>query len=409
MPDYHHKSDPGATSAAGGGHWDPVVLHVVPSLAEPGYAQRCCVDLALTLRRLGGTPVVAAGPGALVRPLKRADIAIEALPLENPGFWTRHRLRDRLAKLIASRGVSIVHAWSSSVLPCILGPAVAARLPLVVQVDPAETAGATLRHLVRLSQRGRCCFFTESTQMRDALVARLRVDPGAVATLRPTVDQVRFAPENLGQQRMISLARAWGLPDDRTVLLAPGGLLPCGGHFDLFDAVAELGRPDLRCIVPDAGRWPRPVLKRLLRRLAHHQAAPMIQLLEGCSDRPAAYQLASIVVHTPREARHENRMLLEAQAMGRPLVATDVGAAAELLLPDGRTGWLVPPGDPGALARGLSEALALSLRERQRIADRGRQFVATHFSPNALAADLYAFYATLLGQTFDFADLAFPG
>ena len=69
----------------------------------------------------------------------------------------------------------------------------------------------------------------------------------------------------------------------------------------------------------------------------------------------------------------------EAQACAVPVVATDVGAVSESLL-DGTTGFLVPPGDPEAIAERVLTLLADSSRRHQ-MGRRGRAFVAKRFSP----------------------------
>ena len=84
-------------------------------------------------------------------------------------------------------------------------------------------------------------------------------------------------------------------------------------------------------------------------------------------DMPAAYMLADVVVSTGGVRQGFSRTLVEAQAMGRPVVAEDGGGAAESVLP-GVTGWLAPAGDPVALAAALQNALSLSTERRAEVA-----------------------------------------
>ena len=74
-------------------------------------------------------------------------------------------------------------------------------------------------------------------------------------------------------------------------------------------------------------------------------------------------RLADVVVSASTSPEGFGRVVAEAQAMGRPVVATSHGGARETVVP-GSTGWLVPPGDPRALAEGLAEALKLGPEER---------------------------------------------
>jgi glycosyltransferase involved in cell wall biosynthesis len=110
---------------------------------------------------------------------------------------------------------------------------------------------------------------------------------------------------------------------------------------------------------------------------------------------PAAYMLADIVVSPSSDPEGFGRVIVEAQAMGRPVVATDHGGARETVLP-GVTGWLVPPRNPTALAAAIGEALSLSMGERQRLAHRAIAHVAAHFARETMCARTIEVYEELL-------------
>ena len=65
--------------------------------------------------------------------------------------------------------------------------------------------------------------------------------------------------------------------------------------------------------------------------------------------------------------------------MGRPVIAFAHGGALETVR-DGETGWLVPPGDIGALADAIREALRASPAERARMASAGQAHVRRNFT-----------------------------
>ncbi len=71
--------------------------------------------------------------------------------------------------------------------------------------------------------------------------------------------------------------------------------------------------------------------------------------------------LADVVVSASNRPEGFGRVIVEAQAMGRPVVATDHGGARETVLP-GETGWLVPPGDRNALAAAIERGAGADAR-----------------------------------------------
>jgi glycosyltransferase involved in cell wall biosynthesis len=89
-----------------------------------------------------------------------------------------------------------------------------------------------------------------------------------------------------------------------------------------------------------------------------------VHLLEPCRDMPAALMLADVVAVPAAEPEPFSMAIAEAQAMGRPVVAADHGAAREQM--EGQPmAWLVPPGDATVLAVALKAALDLTLDQRQ--------------------------------------------
>jgi glycosyltransferase involved in cell wall biosynthesis len=90
------------------------------------------------------------------------------------------------------------------------------------------------------------------------------------------------------------------------------------------------------------------------------------------------------------------RVAAEAQAMGRPVIATDHGAARETVLPDGVTGWLATPGDPDSMALALEKALALTTLEREAMAERAVAHVHKNFAKDDMCAKTLAVYKELM-------------
>jgi glycosyltransferase involved in cell wall biosynthesis len=111
---------------------------------------------------------------------------------------------------------------------------------------------------------------------------------------------------------------------------------------------------------------------------------------------PAALMLADVVVSASLKPEPFGRVVIEAQAMGRPVVVSDHGGAAETVQP-GVTGWRVPPGDPAALAAAIGHALSLDEQEKADLAHRCRDSVLTYFTTAAMQEATLAVYRELLG------------
>ena len=139
--------------------------------------------------------------------------------------------------------------------------------------------------------------------------------------------------------------------------MLPGRLTRWKGGLDFIEAVARLGRRDLCCLL--VGAEQRAGFRRELEAAIERRGlVGMFRIVDHCSDMPAAYMLSDVVVSASNEPEGFGRVIVEAQAMGRPVVATDHGGARETIVA-GVTGWLAAPGNPAALAAAIGEALAL--------------------------------------------------
>src|SRR6266550_8127403 len=122
--------------------------------------------------------------------------------------------------------------------------------------------------------------------------------------------------------------------------------------------------------------------------------AERFRIIEDCRDMPTAYTLADVVVSASTDPEGFGRVIVEAQAMGRPVVATDHGGARETIVPG--AGWLVPPRDPAALALAIDEALALDQDARAAFARRTRAQVASGYTRDIMCARTIEVYEELL-------------
>jgi glycosyltransferase involved in cell wall biosynthesis len=106
--------------------------------------------------------------------------------------------------------------------------------------------------------------------------------------------------------------------------------------------------------------------------------------------------LADVVVSASTDAEAFGRTIVEAQAMGRPVVAADHGGARETVL-NGTTGFLTPPGDVKALAEGVEAVLRMDVPTRETLAATAIAHARENFSKDLMCARELAVYREVLG------------
>ena len=134
--------------------------------------------------------------------------------------------------------------------------------------------------------------------------------------------------------------------------MLPGRVVRRKGHTLLLRAIERLRRRNFVCLMVgevEAGSYPSEV-EGLIGATGLRD---VVRMVGACDDMPAALLLADVVVAPSTLAPEPfGRVAVEAQAMGKPVIVTDIGGLGETLMP-AATGWLVPPDDVDELTRAL--------------------------------------------------------
>jgi glycosyltransferase involved in cell wall biosynthesis len=370
----------------------PAVLQVLPSLVTGG-VERGTIEMAQALAGAGWQAVVASSGGPLVREIERAGARHVTLPLASKNPLVMRANIGRLAEAIERFTIDIVHARSRAPAWSALWAARRTGRHFVTTFHNAYGAGSRVKHIYNsvMAKGERVIAISEFVGAHVAEV--YGVTPDRLRVVPRGVDFTRFAPEHIRAERVVALARQWQLPDGALVVMMPGRLTRWKGQLVLIEALALLGRSDVRCLFVGSGtaRYRRE-LEAAAARLGLGAA---VEIVDECRDMPAAYMLADVVVSASTSPEGFGRVVVEAQAMGLPVVATDHGGARETVLP-GSTGWLVPPRDPRALADAVAEALRLRPEERLAHAARAIDHVRRNFDTATMAARTLRVYEEVL-------------
>jgi len=371
------------------------VLQVLPALGAAGGVERGTVEVADAVVRAGGRALVASSGGPLAREVERAGGTHVTLPLasKNP-FVVRANAR-RLAEVIEREGVDIVHARSRVPAWSAWWAAKATGRRFVTTFHGTYGAGNWLKRRYNAIMTRGDRVIAISAFIAEHIRQVYGVPASRIRIVHRGVDLGRFDPKLVTAERVIKLANAWRLTDGLPVVMLPGRLTRWKGQTVFLDAIARLGRNDVRAALLGGADGRENFRAELERRIARLGLESVARLVDHCNDMPAAYMLADVVVSASIEPEAFGRVVAEAQAMGRLVVATDHGGARESVVA-GETGWLAPPGDPDALAEAIKGALAVSPDSRRAIMERAQAHIAENFSKEAMCAKTLAVYDELL-------------
>ncbi|MFN9094835.1 MAG: glycosyltransferase family 4 protein [Alphaproteobacteria bacterium] len=372
----------------------PALLQVLPALRSGG-VERGTLEIAEAQIAAGFRAIVASAGGEMVPALEALGAKHITLPLTAKSPFAIWRNAAAIAALARVEGVALIHARSRAPAWSALIAARRTGLPFVTTYHGAYNEGFPGKRLYNsvMARGDRVIaishFIAELIRTRHGVAeARLRVIPRGV-------DPRRFDPALVSSDRLDKLRTAWGLPEGRPIIMLPARVTRWKGQMVLVEAMARLHGDSLALLVGDAEE--RPAFKaELLARIESLGLTDRVRLVGHANDIPAALLLAYVVIHASTDAEAFGRTVIEAQAMARPVIASDLGAPRETVA-EGVTGWRTPPGDAAALTEAISKALALPAAERAALGARARAAVLSGYTTQAMQAATMAVYRELIG------------
>lgn len=372
------------------------IVHVITRLSLGGSAANT-LDSAAAGARAGYRTIVAVGPiaGEVVarKDGGRQGYQLESIPalVRNPSPFRDLRALFQLFRLIRRSQAEIVHTHTSKA--GFLGriAAVLAGVPVVIHTPHGHVFygyyGRSATKVIVLLERFAALltdylvFLTagEEREHHERSIGR----PERSVTIPSGVDLETLRD---GTPSRPAARRSLHWPDDSCVVVAVGRLVRVKGFDILVRAFSEVlhGAPQTRLVLVGEGPE-RPSLERLARAIGISKH----MLFTGASDEVPRHLAAADILVAPSRNEGQGRVLVEAMALGLPVVGTRVGGIPDVLR-DGECGLLVPPENPSELARAI---LALARDERLRRSYGARAVrQAERFSLRIMESQLLALY-----------------
>ncbi len=379
------------------------ILQVIPDLATGG-AERTTVEIAEALHAAGATALVVSRGGRLEGELDRAGgqlIRIASTGAKSPAILALNT--GALVRIIRENKVDLIHARSRAPAWSALWAARLTQKPFVTTYHGVYNRRGPLKRLYN-SVMARGDVVIANSEFTAAHVrAEHAFAADRVVAIPRGVDIAAFSPDAMSEERRVQLAKDWTI--DRTrgeaLILLPGRLTGWKGQRDAISAGALLKSRSItgwRMIFAGDSQGREAYEAELAEQILQHGLEDRISIVGHCSDMPAAFALADIVIAPSREPEAFGRVAAEAGAMGRPTIGSDLGGQREVIIP-GETGLLIPPGDVDALARAIADLLQRGESGRSVLGRAAMLRVREKFTTSALQRATLAVYDRLIGRT----------
>jgi len=291
----------------------------------------------------------------------------------------------RLKGFLRTRAVALIHPNDnlSRVIAGICGRI--SRIPVVTTVSDELNQYPTDRFLLLFY----LVFFDRIIAVSQAMKNLFRMGsyvPKRIMTIHPGINLSHFSPDILSRVR-----EELNLSQSQRVIGTIGTLEGDKGHSRLFKAVARLKKEGIRCKLLVVGNGSE---EGNLRNLVTELNLRNEVIFTGFRiDIPHMIQAMDILVNCS-DSEAFPRVVLEAMAMAKPVIATDVGGTSEAVV-DGLTGYIIPPGNDYQLYGALKKLLG-NPGLREEMGRYGLERVRSSFSVDGGVKNVTKLYLELL-------------
>ena len=368
------------------------LLQLLPALSSGG-VERGAVEIAIAARDHGMRSLVASSGGEMVRHLEAAGIEHILLPLDAKTPWGIYRNIRRLRQIIREYKIDIVHARSRA--PAWSGYFAALKTGCHFITTFHGTYGLKGKYKQKynaIMTKGERVIAISDFIARH-IGEHYSVESERLVTIPRGVDLVSFNPENVTRQRWMRIVHHLKIPLELPLILMPGRLTRWKGHGFLLEALSRLPHRNFFCIMIGDDKDHAGYREELEQKIRDLGLVGSARIVPHTYDMPAVYFLSALVACVSTSPEAFGRVAIEAQAMGKPVIATNQGGFLETILSE-KTGWLVPPHDVEALTETLDRLLMALQRPatRSEIAEAAIAHVHANFGLDSMKAATLAVY-----------------
>jgi glycosyltransferase involved in cell wall biosynthesis len=191
-----------------------------------------------------------------------------------------------------------------------------------------------------------------------------------------------YNQKNISILKQEKLKQEWGLSSNKFTILMPGRLTYWKGQEKFIESlnilVEDYNYTNFQAIILGPSQGRKVYAKKLLNLVARYNLNTKVKFINHYKEMPLAYSLSDVVVSASIEPEAFGRVAVEAQSMGKPIIASNIGGSKETIL-NKKSGFIYKYDDPRELAKSLNTVIQLNQEELKAIGNEGRKNITKKF------------------------------
>ena len=208
-----------------------------------------------------------------------------------------------------------------------------------------------------------------------------------------------YNSKNISALKQEKLKQEWQLSSNKFTILLPGRLTYWKGQEKFIEAlnilVEDYNITNFQAIILGSDQGRTVYSKKLNNLVQRYSLNKKIKFIPHCKEMPLAYSLADVVISASIEPEAFGRVSVEAQSMGKPIIASNIGGSKETII-NKKTGFLYKYDDPRELAKIINTVIQLSSEDLKFIGNEGRKNVTKKFDVETMCQSNLKEYKKLI-------------
>ena len=377
------------------------VLQVIPKLGYGG-AETGCYDIAHFLKENDCGSFIATSGGELLKFVKREKVKIFRLPVhsKNPLLIILNALM--LIFYILVYKINIVHARSrapawSCYFACLFTNKI-----FVTTFHGTYNFKSKIKKFynsvmlrAKLTIAGSNFIFSHINENYNEYLNKEK----KLRVIFRGINIDYYNSKNISMLKQEKLKKEWGLASDKFTILLPGRLTNWKGQEKFIESlnvlIEDYDINNFQAVILGSDQGRKVYSKKLINLVERYSLNKKVKFIDHCKEMPLAYSLSDVVVSASIEPEAFGRVSVEAQSMGKPIIASNIGGSNETII-NKKTGFLYKYDDPRELAKNLNTVIQLSQDELKLIGNEGRKNISKKFDVETMCESNLKEYKRLL-------------
>ena len=360
------------------------VLQVIPKLGYGG-AETGCYDIAHYLAEKECGSFIATASGELLKFIKKKKVKIIKLPVhsKNPILIIFNALI--LSLFIIFFKINIVHARSRAPAWACYFACLLTRRVFVTTFHGTYNFKSKIKKFynsimlrAKLTIAGSNFIFSHINENYNEYLNKKK----KLRVIFRGINVDYYNQKNVSILKQEKLKQEWGLNSNKFIILMPGRLTYWKGQEKFIEAlnilIEDYNFTNFQAIMLGSDQGRSVYKKKLINLVERYNLNKKVQFINHCKEMPLAYSLADTIVSASIEPEAFGRVAVEAQSMGKPIIASNIGGSKETILHK-KSGFLYKFDDPRELAKSLNTVIQLTQEELISMGNEGRKNITKKF------------------------------